>query len=184
MGAPVYAADSGVVVYAAGIGGGYGLMVMIDHGNGFHTLYAHLSQITFAAGRTWPRVRPSPCRAAPATQPAHTSTLKSALWARLSTRTITYNKRNCSAAKDFCDRGLCPSKKREVSFENAARSLSKLTTKCFFGSRRERFQTRQPDRAEQLPINNKSKNKSWTLAFRAEVLKRRSLLRKTMVTRP
>lgn len=49
-GAPVYAADSGVVVYAAGIDGGYGLMVMIDHGNGFHTLYAHLSQIVARCG--------------------------------------------------------------------------------------------------------------------------------------
>jgi len=51
MGSPVYAADSGVVVYAAGIGGGYGLMVMIDHGNGFHTLYAHLSQINVSCGQ-------------------------------------------------------------------------------------------------------------------------------------
>ena len=51
MGAPVYAADSGVVVYASGIGGGYGLMVMIDHGNGFHTLYAHLSQTVARCGQ-------------------------------------------------------------------------------------------------------------------------------------
>lgn len=50
-GAPVYAADSGVVVYAASISGGYGLMVMIDHGNGFHTLYAHLSQIVVRCGQ-------------------------------------------------------------------------------------------------------------------------------------
>jgi murein DD-endopeptidase MepM/ murein hydrolase activator NlpD len=51
FGAPVYAADSGVVVYAAGISGGYGLMVMIDHGNGFHTLYAHLSTILVRCGQ-------------------------------------------------------------------------------------------------------------------------------------
>ena len=51
FGAPVYAADSGVVVYAAGIGGGYGLMVMIDHGNGFHTLYAHNSTILVHCGQ-------------------------------------------------------------------------------------------------------------------------------------
>jgi len=50
-GASVYAADSGVVVYAAGIGGGYGLMVMIDHGNGYHTLYAHNSQIVAQCGQ-------------------------------------------------------------------------------------------------------------------------------------
>ena len=49
-GAPVYAADSGVVVYAASISGGYGLMVMIDHGNGFHSLYGHLSQIVARCG--------------------------------------------------------------------------------------------------------------------------------------
>lgn len=45
-GAPVYAADAGVVVKSAsGYNGGYGNVVMIDHGNGYATLYAHLSQI-------------------------------------------------------------------------------------------------------------------------------------------
>lgn len=50
-GAPIYASDSGVVVYAGGISGGYGLMVMIDHGNGFHTVYAHNSQIVVKCGQ-------------------------------------------------------------------------------------------------------------------------------------
>jgi murein DD-endopeptidase MepM/ murein hydrolase activator NlpD len=50
-GAPVYAADTGVVVYAGPISGGYGNMVMIDHGNGFHTVYAHLSQIIVRCGQ-------------------------------------------------------------------------------------------------------------------------------------
>ena len=50
-GAPVYAADSGVVVYSGSISGGYGLMVMIDHGNGFHTLYGHLSQLVARCGQ-------------------------------------------------------------------------------------------------------------------------------------
>ncbi len=46
MGAPVYAADSGVVTMAAGGWNyGYGNVIMIDHGNGYVTLYAHLSQI-------------------------------------------------------------------------------------------------------------------------------------------
>lgn len=49
-GAPVYASDSGVVVWAGSISGGYGNMVMIDHGNGFHSLYAHLSQILVRCG--------------------------------------------------------------------------------------------------------------------------------------
>jgi murein DD-endopeptidase MepM/ murein hydrolase activator NlpD len=49
-GAPIYAADSGMVVYAGAISGGYGNMVMIDHGNGYQTLYAHLSSIVASCG--------------------------------------------------------------------------------------------------------------------------------------
>lgn len=41
-GAPVLAADSGYVVAAGMDDSGYGRMVVIDHGNGFQTLYAHL----------------------------------------------------------------------------------------------------------------------------------------------
>ncbi len=48
--APVYAADSGVVVYAGAIGGGYGNMIMMDHGNGYHTLYAHLDALYVSCG--------------------------------------------------------------------------------------------------------------------------------------
>ena len=45
-GSPVYAADSGVVTMASGgWNGGYGNVIMIDHGNGYATLYGHLSQI-------------------------------------------------------------------------------------------------------------------------------------------
>jgi murein DD-endopeptidase MepM/ murein hydrolase activator NlpD len=45
-GAPVYASDSGVVIKASvGWNGGYGNVIAIDHGNGYVTLYAHLSQI-------------------------------------------------------------------------------------------------------------------------------------------
>ncbi len=50
IGDPIYAADSGVVVYAGWISGGYGNMVMIDHGNGYQTLYAHLSAIRVGCG--------------------------------------------------------------------------------------------------------------------------------------
>ena len=39
----VYAADSGVVVYAGWNDWGYGNMVVVNHGNGWQTLYAHLS---------------------------------------------------------------------------------------------------------------------------------------------
>ncbi|TLN22423.1 M23 family metallopeptidase, partial [bacterium] len=52
LGAPVYAADSGVVVYAGWISGGYGNMIMIDHGNGYHTVYGHLSSIGVGCGQS------------------------------------------------------------------------------------------------------------------------------------
>jgi len=42
-GAPVYAADAGYVSFAGWHPWGYGYAVEIDHGNGFRTLYAHLS---------------------------------------------------------------------------------------------------------------------------------------------
>jgi murein DD-endopeptidase MepM/ murein hydrolase activator NlpD len=41
----VYAADAGVVTEAGWNNYGYGNVVMIDHGNGYVTVYAHLSQI-------------------------------------------------------------------------------------------------------------------------------------------
>ena len=45
-GSPVYAAGSGVVTVAAGgWNGGYGNYIMVDHGGGYATLYAHLSVI-------------------------------------------------------------------------------------------------------------------------------------------
>jgi len=44
LGAAVYAADSGVVTMAqGGYNYGYGNVVQIDHGNGYSTVYAHLS---------------------------------------------------------------------------------------------------------------------------------------------
>ncbi len=50
-GAPIFAADSGVVVFAGWAYGGYGNMVMIDHGNGWQTVYAHLSQVAVGCGQ-------------------------------------------------------------------------------------------------------------------------------------
>ncbi|MFN4293244.1 MAG: peptidoglycan DD-metalloendopeptidase family protein [Thermoflexales bacterium] len=44
IGIPIYASDGGYVTYAGWSNVGYGYMVQIDHGNGFSTLYAHLSQ--------------------------------------------------------------------------------------------------------------------------------------------
>jgi len=50
-GAAVYASDTGVVVWAAPISGGYGNMIMIDHGNGFATVYGHLSSFLVSCGQ-------------------------------------------------------------------------------------------------------------------------------------
>lgn len=50
-GGPIYAADGGTVVYAGAISGGYGIMVMIDHGTGYQTLYAHLSAVAVGCGQ-------------------------------------------------------------------------------------------------------------------------------------
>ena len=46
----VYAADAGVVVYSGWNNYGYGNVVMVDHGNGWQTLYAHLSAIYRGCG--------------------------------------------------------------------------------------------------------------------------------------
>ncbi len=48
----VYAADAGVVVYAGWNNYGYGNMIMVDHGNGFQTLYAHLSALYRFCGQS------------------------------------------------------------------------------------------------------------------------------------
>jgi len=49
----VLAADSGRVIVAGWPdAGGYGNRVMIDHGNGYVTLYAHLSRVYVAVGQT------------------------------------------------------------------------------------------------------------------------------------
>jgi len=52
LGDPVYAVDNGVVVYAGWNNWGYGNMVVINHGNGWQTLYAHLSSIAVGCGQS------------------------------------------------------------------------------------------------------------------------------------
>lgn len=52
LGDGVFAADAGVVVFAGWANGGYGYMVMIDHGNGYQTLYAHLSAYNVNCGQS------------------------------------------------------------------------------------------------------------------------------------
>ena len=51
-GEPVWATDAGVIVYAGWNNWGYGNMVLVDHGGGFQSLYAHLSAISVACGQS------------------------------------------------------------------------------------------------------------------------------------
>ncbi|MBR0039885.1 MAG: peptidoglycan DD-metalloendopeptidase family protein [Oscillospiraceae bacterium] len=46
----VWASDSGTVILA-GVNGGYGNCIMIDHNNGYYTLYGHLSSIGVSVGQ-------------------------------------------------------------------------------------------------------------------------------------
>lgn len=51
-GVPVYASKSGTVVKSAcGWNGGYGCYIILDHGNGIQTLYAHNSQLFVSEGQ-------------------------------------------------------------------------------------------------------------------------------------
>lgn len=49
-GAPVTAADSGYVIFSGWDNTGYGYNLVIDHGNGYQTLYAHLDAYYVEAG--------------------------------------------------------------------------------------------------------------------------------------
>ena len=48
-GTPIRAADSGTVIYATWMGG-YGNVIIVDHGNGLSTLYAHQSSLAVGTG--------------------------------------------------------------------------------------------------------------------------------------
>jgi murein DD-endopeptidase MepM/ murein hydrolase activator NlpD len=51
-GGGAYAADNGVVVYAGWNNWGYGNVVVINHANGWQSLYAHLSAIYVNCGQS------------------------------------------------------------------------------------------------------------------------------------
>lgn len=50
-GPPVIASDTGTVLYAGCISYGYGCHIIIDHNNGYQTLYGHLSQLGVTPGQ-------------------------------------------------------------------------------------------------------------------------------------
>jgi hypothetical protein len=52
LGESMWATDSGVVVYAGWNNFGYGNMVVIDHGNGWQTAYAHMQVIGVSCGQS------------------------------------------------------------------------------------------------------------------------------------
>ena len=48
---PIIAADTGTVIFAGCINWGYGCHVVVDHGNGYSTLYGHMSTLSVSAGQ-------------------------------------------------------------------------------------------------------------------------------------
>jgi murein DD-endopeptidase MepM/ murein hydrolase activator NlpD len=48
----IYATDNGVVVYAGWSDYGYGYLIVIDHGTGWQSAYAHLSAVGVACGQS------------------------------------------------------------------------------------------------------------------------------------
>jgi len=52
IGDAVFASDSGVIVYAGWSNFGYGYLIVIDHGNGWQTAYAHLSSVGVSCGQS------------------------------------------------------------------------------------------------------------------------------------
>ncbi|WLR55159.1 M23 family metallopeptidase [Mesobacillus subterraneus] len=48
----IKSADNGTVVYAGNKGDGYGNKIIIDHNNGYRTMYAHLASISVNVGQT------------------------------------------------------------------------------------------------------------------------------------
>ncbi|MHB8775757.1 MAG: LysM peptidoglycan-binding domain-containing M23 family metallopeptidase, partial [Bellilinea sp.] len=52
IGVGIYAADNGVIVYAGWSDFGYGYLIVIDHGTGWQTYYAHLNSLNVGCGQS------------------------------------------------------------------------------------------------------------------------------------
>src|SRR3990172_1896893 len=50
-GNPIYATDGGVVVYSGWSNAGYGNLLVIDHGTGWQSAYAHLATVSVGCGQ-------------------------------------------------------------------------------------------------------------------------------------
>ncbi len=50
-GQPISASDGGTVIHSGDLGDGYGNYVIIDHGNGYQTLYGHCSSLAVSSGQ-------------------------------------------------------------------------------------------------------------------------------------
>lgn len=50
LGTPIVAADSGTVIFSGWDNSGYGNLIIVDHGNGYWTYYAHNSELLVQAG--------------------------------------------------------------------------------------------------------------------------------------
>ncbi len=79
-GTPIYASAGGTVTKAgynrAGAGTGYGYSVIINHGSGYTTVYAHCLSLTVSAGSRSSRASSSAIWAAPDVPAATTATLR------------------------------------------------------------------------------------------------------------
>lgn len=51
LGTAIYATDAGVVVYAGWNDWGYGNLIILDHGNGWQSIYGHLHEVRVGCGQ-------------------------------------------------------------------------------------------------------------------------------------
>ena len=110
IGTPIWAAAAGTVIHAGWLGG-YGNLVVVDHGNGLATAYAHTSAILVAVGQQVAQGGPSRSWGRPVTPRARTSTSKCASTASRSTRSCISRGRGRVELRGF---DLCARKRDDA----------------------------------------------------------------------